>query len=230
MLFLRQEKDIMNRTRGILSLIVLFLLSTASLFAQSERKPELFFGYSNLQAQGLADSNGFFNNRATLHGFDTAVTPFFGDRFGITGDFSFNENGQTSNFSNGSDSVKTDVFYFMGGPTVNLGNSGRLQPFARFLAGGAHTRFNVSSERTAFGGNVSTTFKTGTTDFALGIGGGLDWRLNDAFKVRLFQFDYVPVFLSNQSINTLTQAGALEPVILNGQRMDNYRFSVGIVF
>jgi len=220
----------MIRPRGVLSLIIFFLLSTVSLFAQSERKPEVFLGYSNLQAQGFADSNGFFNNRATMHGFDSSVTPFFGDRLGITGDFSFNENGQTNNFSTGSDSVKTDLFYFMGGPTVSLGGSSRFQPFARFLAGGAHTRFNVSSERSAFGGNLSNTFKTGTTDFALGIGGGVDWRLNDAFKVRIFQFDYVPVFLSNQSINTLTAAGALEPVILNGQRMDNFRFSVGLVF
>ena len=85
----------MRLTRRILSLIPLLLLPAASLFAQSERKPEVFFGYSNLQGQGLQDQNGLFNNRATLHGFDTEVTPFLGDRFGITGDFSFNENGRS---------------------------------------------------------------------------------------------------------------------------------------
>ncbi len=220
----------MRLTRRILSLIPLLLLPAASLFAQSERKPEVFVGYSNLQGQGLQDQNGLFNNRATLHGFDTEVTPFLGDRLGITGDFSFNENGSSNDFSAGSNSVKTEVFYFMGGPSLSLGHSSRFQPFARFLAGGAHTRFNVSSERTISGGSLSRTFQTGATDFALGVGGGLDWRINDGLKLRVFQFDYAPVFLSNQSINTLSQAGAIEPVVLNGQRMDNYRFTFGIVF
>jgi hypothetical protein len=62
------------------------------------------------------------------------------------------------------------------------------------------------------------------------VGGGLDWRVNDRLKVRLFQVDYVPVFLSDQSLNALSSVGALSPFSLNGHRMDNVRFAVGIVF
>ena len=55
-------------------LIVVFAFSSVSLFAQSERKPEFAFGYSNLQAQGLSNQNdltglfgsNFFNNRQDL--------------------------------------------------------------------------------------------------------------------------------------------------------------------
>ena len=52
------------------------MLCSISLFAQSERrKPEIFLGYSNLQAQGLPDKNNvtgifesdFLNSRTTLH-------------------------------------------------------------------------------------------------------------------------------------------------------------------
>jgi hypothetical protein len=212
------------------------MLCGGSLFAQSERKPEVFFGYSNLQAQGLPDRNNltgifgsdFFNNRTTLHGFDTQVSGFIADNFALTGDFSFNENSQSFNTFVRNDSLKTDIMYFLGGPTFSVGHSSRVQPFVRFLAGGAHTRFNVKSQLAL--GLLTNEFTTGTTDFALGAGGGLDWRVADRLKVRLFQVDYTPVFLSDQSIRTLTQAGAILPFTLNGQRMDNVRFGFGIVF
>jgi opacity protein-like surface antigen len=218
-------------------LLAVFMLSGMTLFAQ-ERKPEIFLGYSNLQAQGLPDKNtltgvfgsDFLNNRTTLHGFDTEVSGYLADNFGITGNFSFNEDSRSSSTPTRRDSVKTDIFYFMGGPTYKVGHSSRFQPFARFLAGGAYTRFNVDSERTFVAGTFSNSFKAGTTDFALGAGGGLDWRVADRLKVRLIQVDYTPVFLRDQSIRRLTQAGAIEPFTLNGQRMDNVRFSFGIVF
>jgi hypothetical protein len=220
------------------SFVLLFLLFPSSLlFAQSDRQSEFAFGYSNLQAQGLPDKNDltgifgsdFFNNRTTLHGFNTEATKFLAGTFGLTGDFSFNANKRSDQLINGSDSVETDILYFMGGPTLTFGSS-RFEPFARFLAGGAHTRFNATSERHFPSGDLTRTFRTGTTDFALGMGGGLDLRLGDIFKVRIFQIDYVPVFLRDQSVNTLQQAGAIDRFTLNGQRMDNVRFTVGIVF
>jgi opacity protein-like surface antigen len=215
-----------------------FMLCTISLFAQSERKPEVFLGYSNLQAQGLPDKNNvtgifgsdFLNNRTTLHGFDTQVSGFLTNNFGITGNFSFNENSRSNTTSFGNDTVKNDIFYFMGGPTLSIGQRSRFQPFVRFLAGGAYNRFNIEAERTGISGTLTNTFKTGTTDFAVAAGGGIDWRISDKVKIRALQFDYAPVFLSDQSFNTLTQAGAIEPFTLNGHRMDNFRFSFGIVF
>jgi opacity protein-like surface antigen len=227
----------MHRVSSALVLILL-LASAPALFAQSDRKTEISVTYSNLQAQGLPDKNNsngifgtdFFNNRTTLHGFDAEVTTFPTGTFGLTGDFSFNENRRSDDFFLRRNSLRTDIFYFTGGPTVSFARSGRLQPFARFLAGAAHTRFDVTSELSLLVGNVTNSFKTGTTDFALTAGGGLDWRLSDHLKLRVIQVDYAPVFLRDQSINTLTAAGALQPFTLNGQRMDNVRFGFGIVF
>jgi opacity protein-like surface antigen len=225
----------MRYLKVILPLV--FILSATSLFAQSDRRTEVFVGYSNLQAQGLLNTDSvtgflgseFLGNRTTLHGFNTEVSAFLTDNVALTGNFSFNENSQSNNLI-GADSIKTDILYFMGGPTLSIGHSSRLQPFVRFLAGGAQTRFNVKSEVPLFSGSVTNQFNTSTTNFALGAGGGLDWRVADRLKVRLFQVDYVPVFLNDQSISTLTNAGALSPFNLNGNRMDNVRFSVGIVF
>jgi opacity protein-like surface antigen len=220
-----------------LFLLPFILFSSASLFGQSERQSEFTFAYSNLQALGLPDKNDltgifgsdFFNNRTTLHGFNTEATKFLAGTFGLTGDFSLNTNKRSNMVINGSDSVETDILYFMGGPTLTLG-SGRFEPFTHFLAGGARTRFNATSKRSFPSGDLTSTFKTGATDFALGMGGGLDLRMGDAFKVRLIQIDYVPVFLSDQSINTLQRVGAIDAFTLNGQRMDNVRFTFGIVF
>src|SRR5262245_28853009 len=95
------------RHRTSAFLLPVFIFSAVSLFGQSERKPEIFLGYSNLQAQGLPDRNNltgifgsdFLNNRTTVHGFDSEVTGFLHNNFGLTGNFSFNENNRsTSNF------------------------------------------------------------------------------------------------------------------------------------
>src|SRR5262245_52090354 len=186
----------MRYSRSIMLLVVVLVFSI-SVFAQSDRKAEFFVGYSNLQAQGFPDKNNvtgifssnFLNNRPTLHGFATEVNGLMSSNVGITGSFSFNENSQSNTISSRTDSMTTDVMYFMGGPSLKVGNSSRFQPFVRMLAGGANTRFNVKSEQASPSGNLTSSFKTNSTDFALGAGGGLDWRAGDKFKVRLFQID-----------------------------------------
>jgi hypothetical protein len=221
--------------RNAAVLFIPLLLSATSLFAQSDRKSEFAFAYSNLQAEGLPDSNtstnlsnsGFFNSRSTMHGFDTAVTLFPAENFGLTGDFSFNANSRSANVSFASAGLETNVFYFMGGPTFTLSSSSSVAPFARGLAGGAYTRLAVSAQTPIVSGSV---FKTGTTDFAMGIGGGLDVRFSDGMKLRVFQVDYAPVFLRDQSFVTLALAGAIQPFTLSGRRMDNVKFGFGIVF
>src|SRR5262245_701441 len=215
---------------------VVFMFFAASLFAQSDRHTDVFVGYSNLQAEGVLDtssvsglvSSALLNNRTNMNGFNTDVSAFLTDNVALTGNFSFNENGRSANFL-GTDSIKTDILYFMGGPTLSIGHSGRLQPFVRVLAGGAQTRFNVKTEL-PFIGALTNSFSRRTTSFAAGAGGGLDWRVSDNLKIRLFQVDYLPVFLSDQSINMISGMGALSPLSLSGGRMDNVRFSVGIVF
>src|SRR5262245_30841287 len=98
-------------------LIFALLLSARLGFAQGERKPEIFVGYSNLQAEGLPDrnnpnnffSNSFFSNRATLHGGTVAGTVFPFGSYAITGDFSFNRQSRSADFSGGKNSEKTNI-------------------------------------------------------------------------------------------------------------------------
>jgi len=215
---------------------VVLMFSVTSLFAQAGRRAEVFVGYSNLQAQGLPDTSSFsgllgstfLNNRTLLDGFNTDASVFLTDNIALTGNFSFNENRRSANFL-ATDSMKTDILYFMGGPTLLVRRNSRLQPFVRALAGGAQTRLNIKAE-IPFIGNLTNSLSERTTNFAAGVGGGLDWRIGDKLKVRLFQIDYVPVFLNDSSIRTLTGIGAFAPFSPIGRRMDNLRFSAGIVF
>jgi hypothetical protein len=91
-------------------LLALCVVPASCLYAQSERKPEVFVGYSNLQADtftGIHTSNLY--NRTALHGFDTEVTVFPRDKFGLSGNFSFNENRASNGFLGvgvGSDGVE----------------------------------------------------------------------------------------------------------------------------
>lgn len=214
------------------------LLLTPAAFAQSDRKWDFFIGYSNLQAEGVPDPNDpsqffdddFFDRRRGAHGINAAVTGYLGSVFGIKGDFSFHQTKDQTDFTNGSDTVKNQVYYFMAGPTLKFRNSSRIEPFVHALAGGAHTRFEVESRRTSTTGTTRNTFDTGSTDFAAAFGGGVDVRLGDRFSIRAFQVDYAPVFLRDRSISVLTSAGALQPFTLEGQRQDNIRLSIGIVF
>jgi opacity protein-like surface antigen len=215
----------------------LFVLGP-TVFAQSDRRVELFVGYSNLQGEGIVDpedpndvfDNDFFDRRRGLNGFNASVTGYLSSVFGIKGDFSFHRNEDSTDLVGGSNSSESRVIYFMGGPKLKFRNSSRIEPFVHALAGGAHTRFDIVSTRAVTGGTVRTSFETSSTDFAVGVGGGLDIRLGERFSIRAIQVDYAPVFLRDRSVNLLGGAGAIQPITLEGQRQDNIRISVGVVF
>jgi len=158
------------------------------------------------------------------------LTGYLSSAFGIKGDFSYHRKEDSFGIVSGRDSTKNRVFYFMGGPTLKLRSGSRVEPFVHALAGGAHTSFEAETTIDVPGGTARRTFDTGTTDFAAAIGGGVDVRLGERFKVRLFQFDYAPVFLRDRSIDVLGDAGAIQRFTLEGQRQDNIRISIGIVF
>lgn len=224
--------------RFYLIALCLLVMAPAALAQSSDRRVEFFIGYSNLQAEGVPDRNDpnnvfngdFFDRRKGLHGVNGSITGFFNSGLGLKGDFSFHRNEDSTSVSNGRDSVEHRVTYFMGGPVLKLRNSSRVEPFVHALFGGASTRFDVKSVRNVANGTVTSSFETSTTDFAMALGGGLNVRLGDKFSLRLFQVDWAPIFLRDRSVNVLGGVGAIQPVTLEGQRQDNVRFSVGVIF
>src|SRR5262245_66635268 len=109
------------------SLLAMVLFSTVCVYAQSERPYGVFVGYSNLQAQGLRNTNDFLDRRLTLNGVNGSANLFALGSFGVTGDVSWNRNGNSVGVGNGKDSEHTDVWYFMGGPSLSQPGSDDFQ-------------------------------------------------------------------------------------------------------
>jgi opacity protein-like surface antigen len=222
----------------------LFLLALSILvigpvvYAQSNRRADIFIGYSNLQGEGVVDADDpsavfdgdFFDRRLGLHGLNASVAVFLNPALGIKGDFSFHRNKDSASIIGGSNLLSSRQFYFMAGPTFKFRNASKIEPFVHALAGAAHTRFDVETVREVAGSTLRSRFEASSTDFAAGIGGGLDIRLGERFSLRAIQVDYMPVFLRSRPGEVLEVPGVSAPLPLERQRQDNIRFSVGIVF
>jgi opacity protein-like surface antigen len=211
------------------------ILATATI--SSAQTPEIFVGYTNLQGEGLNNRNNpdwifdteFFRTRTTLHGVNASITGYNEVGIGLTGDFSWARRADSEAFSGGTDTANTDTFYFLGGPAVKFARSSKVQPFARVLAGFAYNRFKASREFDSSIGTPSNSFVVGATDFAASVGGGIDVAVGERTKIRVFQLDYAPIFLRDRTIEVLGGT-VIEPTTLNGQRQDNFRFSIGVTF
>jgi opacity protein-like surface antigen len=191
--------------------------------AQADDRPraEFFGGYSVMRTDYEPELPSFpgltvvsFPGRQTLHGFNVSATGYLTKGFGLTGDVSahFTTN-RLADPLGGDIKTRIRVYNLLGGPQYKFRNESRVAPFARALAGVAHTSARLSVESL----NVSGT--SSSTDFALALGGGLDVRVNDRVDLRVFQADYNPVFLSRGN-----ELG------FGRSRADNVRFSFGVVF
>lgn len=224
--------------RKLLFLVLFMVACAPASFAQTtdESRAEIFLGYSHMQAEGIGgvdtqeDSfdDEVFGERVGLNGFNAAITGFVTPRFGLTGDFSFNQRSDTTGTDADRSRLETRVINVLGGPTVRFTSESRVTPFVRALAGVANTRFEAENRVQLPTGTTTNQFDTNSTDFALALGGGVDVKLSDRIGLRLIQFDYNPVFLRDRSISVLGQTGALATQTLEGQRSDNLRFSFGI--
>jgi opacity protein-like surface antigen len=220
-------------------LVTSIMLAAAPCNAQIAGKNlKIFVGYSNLQAEGLQNTNtppnlfnsDFFRDRTTLHGVDGSITGAY-KGIGITGNVSFNRHSLESDFTGGHGNDDLDIWYFLAGPAFHYVGNRRVEPFVRIMAGAAYTRRMVSA--TIGSGTTSSTgsFQSNATSFAMGAGGGLDVRLGAGpVRLRVIQIDYTPIFFRNRDITILGDAGAVQPASLEGDRADNVRFAVGVVF
>jgi hypothetical protein len=110
-------------------------------------------------------------SNSNLYGIHTTVNRWLGDgMFGIEGDV-------TATFGRLIPTRREQQVFYGGG--VHIGKrSGKIQPWAHVIAGGAHERFNQGGGISAFNG------------FGIMAGGGADvqWRSHIAFR---FQADFL---------------------------------------
>lgn len=196
---------------------IIILSSFALSLAQQEKKFEFFGGYSLENFGSGITTNDLgttttLDNRFNANGFNVAGTGYLTKRLGITGDFSAQFDSRNDLFGSTTGRSKVSLYNIAGGPQFRFLNTTRFTPFVEGLAG--VSRRNLSETFT------TTSFTDNPTSFALNLGGGVDYRINDRLAVRLVQFDYNPSFVRARTVN----ATAIPDRTING-----FRFSTGIV-
>jgi opacity protein-like surface antigen len=199
--------------------ITIGLFRVSFLFAQNEKTPEFFAGYSFESVETGATSADLgttttLDNRFKANGFNLSAAGYFTKRFGIAGDFSANYNNRDDVFGTTTGQTKFSLYNITGGPQIRFASASHFTPFAQALVGVA--RRNVTETITS----TATTFTDKTTSFAMNFGGGVDYKLSDRLAWRIFQFDYNPILLRARTVDSI----AIPAHTLNG-----FRFSTGIV-
>jgi opacity protein-like surface antigen len=107
-----------------------------------------------------------------------------------------------------------NLFTYTFGPQIKY-RSGKFEPFAEVLLGGAHSNFyaNACNKDTGLCGSKSPS----NNAFALAIGGGIDIAVSEHFGIRLVDADY-----------ELTRFGNNFTGGNNSQ--SNFRFQTGVQF
>jgi opacity protein-like surface antigen len=208
----------MNKNALLLLLVVSLSSVVVAQNNQSDRRAEFYVGFSELFTDH-GQSGTPLDRFSGLLGVDISGTGYISKRFGITGDFSAHFRSHDENVAGGGPiHFKTSNYNFLVGPKFRFTNSTRVTPFLNALAGVSNNRFKATGN-VAAGGSSPILTPINVTDFAMALGGGLDIRVHKRISIRVFQIDYMPVFMRDRPITGF-----------DGRRFDNFRFSTGIVF
>ncbi len=201
-------------------LIIVLFASYASVFAQTDKKPEFFAGYSfesvntGINSSDLTATTTSLDNRFKTNGLNLSAADYFTKRLGVAADFSANFNSRTDTFGSTAGQSKFSLYNITGGPQLRFPSSSKVTPFAHVLVGLA--RRNLTETFTS----GATNFTDQNTSLAMNLGGGIDYKLSNHFAWRIVQFDYNPIFLRSRTLNTVT---------FPSRTLNGFRFSTGIV-
>jgi opacity protein-like surface antigen len=156
-------------------------------------------------------------------GWNSSMTFYFNDRFGLNGDVSGNWRRENQTYLGQPYRAQLEIYNFLAGPQYRFVNNSRWTPYVRAMAGVAYSR-NRYGARSATP-SVGVEFDDSSIDFALGLGGGVDYRINDRISYRILQGDYNPIFRRGRTITT-SNGTTME---IDGRTEQNLRFSTGIV-
>lgn len=184
------------RSRIFVCLLAVLSLCGVAAQAQDTPKVDVFAGYSYVRANPGPNSGDSFS----LNGGEASVAYHIKDWLSGVADFGGYHNGDI--LGSGVDGTLSTYLF---GPRVSYRSYHHFTPFAQALFGVAHAGASIS------GGAVGST----QNSFAMAIGGGVDYRINNRFSIRPLQVDYL-----------LTRFNEGTP---NNQTQNNLRASTGVV-
>lgn len=180
--------------RKFACLMGMLLFVSLSASAQDNSKIDIFGGYSYLRfnpGAGLQSIN--------FNGGVGSVSYNIMDHVGIVGEIGGYHNGNVQGSGN-----SVNVISYLFGPKVYM-HSGKITPFGQVLFGGARASCSNC-------GPNSQSYN----DFAMALGGGVDWNATHHIAVRLGQVEYVYTRFPVASFGGNTS-------------QNNFRYSAGVV-
>ena len=192
----------MRRTHILLAILVagIFALGSApSAHAQDAPKWEIFGGYTYMRANIIVNGNQF-----NMNGGSGSVAYNLNNWFGLVGDFGITHSGTTAQ------PFSLNVYTYEFGPRVSWRNHSKLTPYGQVLIGGGHA--NGTLYTSSLGSGLAPL--GASNDFNFTAGGGVDWKINHGFSVRLAQAEYLHTQFANAVNNS----------------QSNFRLSTGVVF
>jgi len=193
----------MRRTHILLAILVagIFALGSApSAHAQDAPKWEIFGGYTYMRANIIVNGNQF-----NMNGGSGSVAYNLNNWFGLVGDFGITHSGTT-----GNQPFSLNIYTYEFGPRVSWRNHSKLTPYGQVLIGGGHA--NGTLYTSSLGSGLAPL--GASNDFNFTAGGGVDWKINHGFSVRLAQAEYLHTQFANAVNNS----------------QSNFRLSTGVVF
>ncbi len=175
--------------RKLLILLGLIVLIAGSACAQNYPKAEVSGDYMYIRVNPGGGASG-----QNCHGVGGNVAGNLNDWFGVVGDFG---GCRVTGLPSG---VSSHAYTYLFGPRVSYRNTSPLTPFAQLLFGGERATRSVSG--VGSGSNNA---------FAMSLGGGADYSVNEHIAIRVIQVEYL-----------YTHFG--------GARQNNARIEAGIVF
>lgn len=183
------------KVRVLVCLLAVLSLCGTVTYAQDNPKVDVFAGYSYMRDNPGPTSGESFS----LNGGSVSVDYHINGWLGAVADFGGYHNGDVR----GTGMTGTLTTY-MFGPRVTLRSFHKITPFAQTLFGFGRGTSDVSGTLT---GNQNA--------FAMAVGGGVDYKINNRLSVRPLQVDYL--------LTRFTQGTT------SNQTENNLRASAGIV-
>lgn len=206
------EESFTLKRKVLLSILaaasVAFLpLAAAAQASSAADRPAPSYKYEASIGYGYTSLNQVNGSRYGLQGIDASVARGFGKYFNLMaqGDYykyAFNTGGSTNTGNPGDPSISSALF----GPMIHAPIAGKVEGFVKILIGGEHT------------GGEGITPKL---SFAGGYGGGLDYKLNSRFALRL---SGEKILASFSPINNTTALG------YSSHRSSDARAAFGVVY
>ena len=213
---------------GSLVALVVLLFTGGTVSAQDEvNRFEVFAGYAYMNLNRGIDPDEFDDdlsdfpaNRVNAHGFNASATYNFNRFIGAKFDMTFH--GHSQDFDQIPFKLEQKVNQYMGGIQIkdNRSDGPKFKPFAHFLAGAASQ--SIQLELTGTDDEI-VPFDVNSTDFAMKLGAGIDYKVHKNIDIRLIQFDWNPIFRSDTNFGPTL--GTLPGVMQN-----NLQLTFGVVF